>query len=66
MGDNNPNISKVQYSLYDYQADAVNNITKIYTSEGPHDRFAGVVLPTGGGKSFVAIQELLSSTFDEN
>ena len=66
MKDNNKNISKVQYLLYDYQEDTANNIASIYTNGGPHDRFAGVILPTGGGKSFVAIQELLSATFDEN
>ena len=56
---------KVYYELRDYQEDTVQNIRKIFNQE-EHNRFAAVVLPTGGGKSFVAMQELLEMTMDEN
>ncbi|MBR2744847.1 MAG: DEAD/DEAH box helicase family protein [Clostridia bacterium] len=41
--------------LRDYQQSAINNIEKIFETH----RFASVVFPTGAGKSFVAIAELL-------
>lgn len=53
------NDEKIKFSLRDYQEDASKNIKQIYNSID-HNRFAGVVLPTGGGKSFVAIEQLLS------
>lgn len=50
---------KIIFGLRNYQEDASVNIKSIYNGE-KHNRFAGVVLPTGGGKSFVAIEQLLS------
>ena len=41
--------------LRDYQQSAINNVEKIFETH----RFASVILPTGAGKSFVAIAELL-------
>ena len=40
--------------LREYQAEAVYNALKIYTSD-KHNRFAAVVMPTGSGKSFIAM-----------
>ena len=44
--------------LRDYQQEAIDNIDIIYESG---KRFAGVVLPTGAGKSFVAMTEMLKN-----
>ena len=44
-----------QINLRDYQADTVNNIDDIFEQK----RFASVILPTGGGKTYVALQEML-------
>ncbi len=41
--------------LRDYQKETVDNLDEIYKKK----RFGGVVLPTGAGKSFVAITEML-------
>ena len=41
--------------LRDYQQSAINNVDRIFETH----RFASVILPTGAGKSFVAIAELL-------
>lgn len=43
--------------LRDYQQEAIDNIREIYKEK----RFAGVVLPTGAGKSFVAITQMLKN-----
>lgn len=43
--------------LRDYQQETIDNIEEIYKEK----RFAGVVLPTGAGKSFVAITEMLKN-----
>ena len=40
--------------LREYQAEAVYNALNIYSSE-KHNRFAAVVMPTGSGKSFIAM-----------
>ena len=50
---------KIRFGLRDYQADAIERADNIFSSE-EHNRYAAVVLPTGGGKSFVAIQQMLS------
>lgn len=50
---------KVEFLLRDYQKDTSENINEIYNRE-EHNRFAGVIIPTGGGKSFIAIDQLLS------
>lgn len=44
--------------LRDYQQEAIDNIDIIYESG---KRFAGVVLPTGAGKSFIAMTEMLKN-----
>lgn len=48
-------IEGTQINLRDYQQETVDNIDKIYEEK----RFAGVILPTGGGKSFVAMAEMM-------
>lgn len=50
---------RIQFGLRGYQEAATTRIDEIFSSE-EHNRYSAVVLPTGGGKSFVAIQELLS------
>ena len=52
-------MGKINYNLRDYQKSATNNIKGIFNRE-KHNKFAAVVLPTGGGKSFVAIEQILS------
>ena len=42
--------------LRDYQQRIKNEVDEIYSNDR---RFAGVVLPTGGGKSFIAMAEML-------
>ena len=42
--------------LRDYQVNAVNKTDKIFEN----NRFASVILPTGGGKTYVAMTELLN------
>lgn len=49
-------ISGTNLILRDYQARIKNDIDKIYAK---NRRFAGIVLPTGGGKSFIAMAEML-------
>ena len=44
--------------LRDYQQETVDNVDRIF-ADGK--RFAGVVLPTGAGKSFVAMVEMLKN-----
>lgn len=46
----------VEFDLLKHQKDAVSGVDEIYAEE---NRFAGVKLPTGGGKSFVAMAEIL-------
>ncbi len=55
------NSRKVDYfnNLREYQKETTANIDSIFNSE-ENNRFAAVVLPTGGGKSFIAIQQMLS------
>ena len=53
--DDNNIIKDTNINLRDYQTDTVNNIKELYKTK----RFAGVVLPTGAGKSFVAITMML-------
>ena len=50
---------RLKFGLRDYQGDANSGINRIFERED-HNRFAGVVLPTGGGKSFVAISQLMT------
>ena len=56
--DNDNRTSDSPFDLRDYQGKIVENIDKIF-SDGK--RFAGVVLPTGAGKSFVAMKEMLNN-----
>ena len=48
--------NSVDFPLYEHQLEAVNGVDDIYSD---NRRLAGVKLPTGGGKSFVAMQEIL-------
>lgn len=50
---------RIQFGLRGYQEVATTRTDEIFASED-HNRYSAVILPTGGGKSFVAIQELLS------
>ena len=50
--------ASVEFNLLNHQDKAVSGVDSIY-SEG--NRFAGVKLPTGGGKSFVAMMEILKA-----
>ena len=48
-------IDGTEIQLRNYQQEAVNNIDEIFTTKD----FASVLLPTGAGKSFVALTEML-------
>lgn len=48
-------VEGADFKLRDYQQSAVNNVERIFETH----RFASVILPTGAGKSFVALAELL-------
>ncbi len=48
----------VEFELLNHQSEAVSGVDLIY-NDG--NRFAGVKLPTGGGKSFVAMMEILKA-----
>lgn len=54
--DNVNEVENTYINLRDYQFQTVNNIKSLYESG---KRFAGVVLPTGAGKSFVAMTTML-------
>ena len=45
-----------QICLRDFQQRIKNDVDRIYSND---KRFAGVVLPTGGGKSFIAMAEMM-------
>lgn len=53
--DNDNRVEDTFINLRDYQKKAVKNIDRLF-DDGK--RFAGVVLPTGAGKSFVAMAEM--------
>ena len=53
--DNDNHIPTTNITLRDYQQLAVDKIDKLFETKN----YAGVVLPTGAGKSFVAIAEML-------
>ena len=55
MDNHNP-VSESSINLRDYQKKALDKINEIFEER----RFAGVVLPTGSGKSFVAMSEMLA------
>lgn len=55
--DNANKVVDSNIKLRDYQQETIDNIEEIYKEK----RFAGVVLPTGAGKSFVAITEMLKN-----
>ena len=55
--DNNNIVEGSRINLRDYQQDAVDTIDSIFEEK----RFAGVILPTGAGKSFVAMAEMLKN-----
>ena len=54
------NASDFNLILRPYQEETSEKIRHIYERQGEFNRFAGVVLPTGGGKSFVAIDQIIS------
>ena len=54
--DNNFAVPNTFIKLRDYQEEAVRGIDEIFESKN----FAGVVLPTGAGKSFVAMTEMMN------
>ena len=53
--DNENLVDGTNIKLRDYQKETIDNLDEIYKTKN----FAGVVLPTGAGKSFVAITEML-------
>ena len=55
-------ISNSYINLRDFQMRIKESVDEIYASDR---RFAGVILPTGGGKSFIAMAEMLKRK-DEN
>lgn len=56
--DNDNRVGDTLINLRDYQQETVENVDRIF-ADGK--RFAGVVLPTGAGKSFVAMTEMLKN-----
>lgn len=56
--DNDNHVGDTLINLRDYQKETVENVDRIF-ADGK--RFAGVVLPTGAGKSFVAMTEMLKN-----
>jgi len=54
-------ISNSYINLRDFQMRIKENVDEIYASSR---RFAGVILPTGGGKSFIAMSEMLKRKDD--
>lgn len=56
--DDRNKIGDTLIKLRDYQQETVDNVDRIF-ADGK--RFAGVVLPTGAGKSFVAMTEMLKN-----
>ena len=54
--DNDNRVGDTLINLRDYQQETIDNIDRIF-EEGK--RFAGVILPTGAGKSFIAMTEML-------
>ena len=56
--DNDNRVGDTLIKLRDYQQETVDNVDRIFENG---KRFAGVVLPTGAGKSFVAMTEMLKN-----
>lgn len=56
--DNDNRVGETLINLRDYQQETVENVDRIFEAG---KRFAGVVLPTGAGKSFVAMTEMLKN-----
>lgn len=56
--DNDNRVGDTLINLRDYQQETVDNVDRIFKYG---KRFAGVVLPTGAGKSFVAMTEMLKN-----
>lgn len=56
--DNNNKVENTEIFLRDYQQKAVDGVEEIFKTK----KFAGVVLPTGAGKSFVAMTEMMNHT----
>ena len=48
-------MEEIDFELRDYQQDASQNIDKIFETR----KYAGATMPTGAGKSFLAIQQIL-------
>lgn len=51
----------VDFPLLPHQIQTVEGVDPIYSEDGLNRRFAGAKLPTGGGKSFVAMNEILKA-----
>ena len=56
INDNDNIVEGSEINLRDYQQETIDNVDGIFANG---KRFAGVVLPTGAGKSFVAMTEML-------
>lgn len=56
--DNDNRVGDTSIKLRDYQKKAVNSIDGLFEKD---KRFAGLVFPTGAGKSFVAMTEMLKN-----
>ena len=56
--DNDNRVGDTSIKLRDYQKKAVNSIDELFEKD---KRFAGLVFPTGAGKSFVAMTEMLKN-----
>ena len=48
----------VDFELLEHQEEAVEGVDEIYTNG---NRFAGAKVPTGGGKSFIAMNQILKA-----
>ncbi len=51
-------------NLRNYQKDASENSSRIFNSDSSFNRLSCLVLPTGGGKSFVAIDQIIKFNND--
>lgn len=58
ISDNDNRVGDTSIKLRDYQKKAVNSIDELFEKD---KRFAGLVFPTGAGKSFVAMTEMLKN-----
>ena len=57
----NEDKKEINFSLRNYQEEANDNINNIFYGDSEYNKYAAVVLPTGGGKSYIAMQQILSA-----